>query len=190
MPCQAGRPRDVGTAEALRPTRRRDLSRVTTSGVGEFDMRAILCLLLCCGAMAGEPPLFTDQEWGAAPAATTPAAAPGWGAVAGLGIGVVLVLGAAIGLGWLARRLNARRLLGQRGRQLELLETIQLAPRRQLALVRCAGQWLVVGIGERELSAIATLPAPAEAPAAPPPSAFAGELARLVAVPPAAEPRP
>ena len=117
-------------------------------------------------------------------AAPRPAAeAPGWGTVAGMGLGLAAVVALAVGLGWAARRLNARRLLGGRGRNLELVETVQIGPRRQLALVRVAGQWLVVGLGEKELCHIATLPAPAQ----PAPSAFAEELGRLV---PASAPSP
>ncbi|MBN8526040.1 MAG: flagellar biosynthetic protein FliO [Planctomycetes bacterium] len=154
-------------------------------------MRWLAICLLGAALAAGDAPLFTDQEWtGAQPAAARPAAeAPGWGSIATLGGGLVLVVALAVGLGWTAKRLNARRLLGGRGRSMELVETIQIGPRRQLALVSVAGQWLVVGLGDKELTHIATLPAPPPAPAsAPPPSPFASELARLVPAP--AEPKP
>lgn len=158
-------------------------------------MRCLAILVLAAALAAGDAPVFTDQEWSASqaqPAARPAAEAPGWGSVASMGVGLVLVVGLAVGLGYLAKRMNARRLLGGRGRNMELVETIQVGPRRQLALVRLGGQWLVVGLGEKELTHIATMPAPAEAPAGPPPppppSAFANELARLVPAP--AEPRP
>lgn len=157
-------------------------------------MRWMAMLVLGAALAAGDAPLFTDQEWGATqPQAQRPAAeAPGWGAIASLGGGLLLVVAVAVGLGWAAKRLNARRLLGGRGRVMELVETIQLGPRRQLALVSINGQWLVVGLGEKELTCIAAMPAAAPAAAAPapppPPSPFAAELARLV--PPPAEPRP
>ena len=139
----------------------------------------LACLIAVLGA--GETPVFSDTEWAAtqAPAARPAAEAPGWGAVASMGLGLLVVVGLAIGLGYAAKRLGARRLLGGRGRNLELLETIQIGPRRSLALVRLGGQWLVVGMGEKELSHIATLPAPAEQA----PSAFAAELNRLVPAP-------
>lgn len=157
-------------------------------------MRCLAMLLLGTLLGAGDAaPVFTDQEWSATQTqqAARPAEAPGWGAVLGMGGGLVLVVALAVGLGWAAKRMNARRLLGGRGRNMELVETIQVGPRRQLALVRLGGQWLVVGLGEKELTHIATMPAPAEAAAAPvtpPPSPFANELARLVPVAP--EPRP
>lgn len=141
-----------------------------------------LAVLFCLAAIlsAADTPVFSDQEWAATQQQTQAArpagAAPGWGAVGGMALGLVLVVGLAVGLGYAAKRLNARRLLGGRGRNLELIETIQVGPRRTLALVRCGGQWLVVGLGEKELSHIATMPAPAEQA----PSAFAGELNRLL----------
>lgn len=139
----------------------------------------LACLLTALGA--GETPVFSDAEWAATqtPATRPTAEAPGWGTVASMGVGLLVVVGLAIGLGYAAKRLGARRLLGGRGRNLELLETIQIGPRRSLALVRLGGQWLVVGMGEKELSHIATLPAPAEQA----PSAFAVELNRLVPAP-------
>ena len=150
-------------------------------------MRTLLLVCLAVALSAGDAALFSDQEWaaGQAPAARPSAAAPGWGTVATMGLGLLAVVGLAVGLGYTAKRLNARRLLGGRGRNLELLETIQVAPRRSLALVRLGGQWLVVGIGEKELSHIATMAAPAEQA----PSAFAGELQRLMpAAAPVAQP--
>ncbi len=168
------------------------LSQLATAGVGGCDMRLLLLFCLIASLMGGESAVFSDQEWAAAQPAAAPSVAaetPGWGTVAGLGLGLVLVVALAVGLGYAAKRLNARRLLGGKGRNLELIETIQLAPRRQLALVRLGGQWLVVGLGEKEMSHIATLPAPPEgAQAPPPPSAFAGELGRLLARPPEATP--
>jgi flagellar protein FliO/FliZ len=162
-------------------------------------MRCLAMLLLGTVLTAGDSPVFTDQEWtNSQPQAAQPVVeTPGWGSVASLGVGLVVVVALAVGMGWAAKRMNARRLLGGRGRVMELVETIQIAPRRQLALVRLGGQWLVVGVGEKELNHIATMPAPIEPPAVatPPaqpvaaqPSAFAGELARLVGGAPDAKP--
>ncbi len=153
-------------------------------------MRILLLACLAAAAIAGEAPIFSDQEWAATqPVAVQPVGtAPGWGTLAGMAFGLLAVVGVAIALGYAAKRLNARRMLGGRGRNLELLETIQIGPRRQLALVRLGAQWLVVGLGEKELTHIATMPAPAEQA----PSAFANELNRLVpaAVPAPTEPQP
>lgn len=150
-------------------------------------MRILVLACLVAALTAGDAPVFSDTEWAATqtPAARPAAEAPGWGTVVSMGFGLLAVIGLAVGLGYAAKRLGARRLLGGRGRNLELLETIQLGPRRSLALVRLGGQWLVIGMGEKELSHIATLPAPAEQA----PSAFAAELNRLVPAP-APEPKP
>lgn len=152
-------------------------------------MRILVLACLAVVLSAGDAPVFSDQEWAATQTpATRPAAeAPGWGSIAGMGFGLLVVIGLAVGLGYAAKRLGARRLLGGRGRNLELIETIQVGPRRSLALVRLGGQWLVVGLGEKELTHIATMPAPAEQA----PSAFANELSRLVpAAAPVAEAKP
>lgn len=138
-------------------------------------------------------PLFTDQEWSATQKVAQPAAQPGTATAVSLFIGLLVVIGLAVGLGWLVKRLNPRRLLGGKGRHLEVLETVTVGPKRQLALVRCGGHWLVVGMGEREMIAVATLPAPASAepagaavapapvaPAPPAASPFANELGRLL----------
>lgn len=144
-------------------------------------MRILILACLVVALAAGDAPVFSDTEWAATqtPVARPAAETPGWGTVASMGFGLLAVIGLAIALGYAAKRMGARRLLGGRGRNLELLETIQIGPRRSLALVRLGGQWLVVGMGEKELSHIATLPAPAEQA----PSAFATELNRLVPVP-------
>lgn len=161
---------------------------------------ASLCLLLwsCvvlsaadAGGTGTGKDVFTDQEWSAAqrPAPT----AAGGSRDAGLGTaatmlgGLVVVVVVAVALGWTIKRLKARTSLGRHGRHLEVLETVMVGPRRSLALVRCGTHWLVVGLGERELISVATLPAPIEAlppadPVASPaqPSAFASQLGRLI----------
>lgn len=140
-------------------------------------MRVWLLGILLAGLLqGGEAPLFTDQEWEAAQRGRAPAAAPGWGALASLGLGVLAVVGLALGLGWAAKRLGARRLLAGGGTRLEVLETMTLAPRRQLALVRVDGHTVLIGIGERELTPPLLLPGAAPPAAAP----FAQELQRLL----------
>lgn len=166
---------------------------------------ACLCLLLTglivlpaaeSAEAGGGKGLFTDQEWSTAqrPVPSATGGGPGMGTAATMLGGLLLVVAVAVALGWAVKRLNARKLLGGRGRHLEVLETVSVGPRRSLALVRCGAHWLVVGLGERELITVATLPAPAPAladgaaPAVVPPvaaepaqpSAFASELGRLV----------
>ncbi len=150
-------------------------------------MRILVLACLAVVLAAGDAEVFSDQQWAASqtPASRPAATTPGWGTVATMGLGLLAVVGLAVGLGYAAKRLNARRLIGGRSRNLELLETIQVGPRRSLALVKLGGQWLVVGLGEKEMVHIATMPAPAEQA----PSAFAGELNRLMPAP-AAEVQP
>ena len=168
-------------------------------------MRTFACLCILLSGLAGLPAaeaaeagggkgLFTDQEWSAAqrPVPTATGGGPGLGTAATMLGGLILVVAVAVALGWAVKRLNARKLLGGKGRHLEVLETVTIGPRRSLALVRCGTHWLVVGLGERELITVATLPAPVEGPApaigpvptAPAkPSPFANELGRLTAGP-------
>jgi flagellar biosynthetic protein FliO len=130
--------------------------------------------------------VFSDAEWNAAQKAVAPAASTdlGWGTALALFIGLLVVVGLAVGLGWAAKRLNAKRLLGGKGRHLQVIETVALAPKRSLALVRLGGQVLVLGVGEHDISQLAQLPAevldrpaPPAAPAAPTPFAQALEQA-------------
>ncbi|MCS6969811.1 MAG: flagellar biosynthetic protein FliO [Planctomycetota bacterium] len=136
-------------------------------------MRWWYLLMLALPALAGEAPLFTDQEWAAAAQARPLASAPGWETLLIIIIGLGVVVALAVGCGWLARRLGARRFLSGGGQRLEVVESVQLAPRRRLVLVRVDAQWVLVGVGERELTPLVLLP---NAPASPP---FARELARL-----------
>jgi flagellar protein FliO/FliZ len=167
-------------------------------------MRWIWLLLLSGMALAAETvpaPLISDAEWNAAQGAATKVATGspvGTGTVVTMVVGVLAVVALAVLLGWLAKRMGVAKALGGRGRNLQVVETVTLAPKRQLALVRLGDQLLVVGLGEREVSHIATMPAtaiaapvapvatPAEGaappPAAPTPenSAFRATLDRLI----------
>ncbi|MEK7412301.1 MAG: flagellar biosynthetic protein FliO, partial [Planctomycetota bacterium] len=142
---------------------------------------------------AESKPLFSDQEWNAtqAPVAKSAEATSASSTAMTMLIGLLLVIFVALGLGWALRRMQARKFVGGRSRSLELLETVAIAPRRSLVLVRCGTHWLVIGVGEKELVNVATLPAPAATPdvAATPmpvptpltqPSPFGNELSRLL----------
>lgn len=146
------------------------------------------------GPAAEAKPLFSDQEWTSSqtPIATTAETTSAGSAALTMLLGLVLVILMAIGLAWMVRRMQSRKLIGGRGRNLELLETVAIAPRRSVALVRCGNQWLVIGVGEKELVMVASMLAPANvtdgpvavAPTAPPPPAqpspFGNELSRLL----------
>ncbi len=146
--------------------------------------------LLGAAETASGADLFTEAEWQAtarpsASAATVapPALGP---SIATLGVGVLAVAALALGLGWMAKRLGARRLVQGRGRHLEILEVVPLAYKRQMALVKIGDQVVLVGIGEHELAHLATLPAaavltatPTTAAPVPAASAFAQIMTRL-----------
>ncbi len=180
-----------------------------------MDLRPLLIVLLLlwlplAGAAesaqtpaGAPPPLFSDAEWnrtqaqGANPNGAPPSTANVAGrAVFGLLLSVGAILAVAALLAVAAKRWGIRRALPGRGRHLEVIETVPLAFKRALILVRIGDQLLVIGQGEHELHQIAQLPAsmldaagardPARAqpPAAQPPPApaggdFAATLARL-----------
>ncbi len=142
---------------------------------------------VCAAESASGADLFTDAEWQAtgrqsATAATVapPALGP---SLATLGVGVLAVAAMALGLGWMAKRLGARRLVQGRGRHLEILEVVPLAYKRQVALVKFGDQVVMVGIGEHELAHLATLPAATvltATPTIPEPAANAGAFAQIM----------
>lgn len=115
--------------------------------------------------------LISDAEWNrSAPGVTAaPASTPNAGrSLASVGVSLLAVVALAIGLGYLAKRLGVRRLVQGRGRHLEVIESIPIAPKRSVALVRIGEHVVLVGIGEHELSTLATLPASVLAERLPP----------------------
>jgi flagellar biogenesis protein FliO len=135
----------------------------------------VLILVAVLPAGAAEPAsasaVFTDAEWDRAqPASATGAGVAGPSAGAALtsvALSLVVVVGVAIGLGLLVKRLGVKRLVAGKGRHLEVVETIPVALKRQVALVRFGGQVVLVGIGEHELCHLGTFPAPAGSEPAP-----------------------
>jgi flagellar biogenesis protein FliO len=109
-------------------------------------------------------PLFSDAEWthaqaqGHAPgqSGTTDVASR---AAFGLLLSVGLIIGVAVILAFAAKRWGMRRILPGRGRHMEVIETVPLAFKRSVSLVRIGDQLLVVGQGEHELHHLALLPA-------------------------------
>ena len=153
-------------------------------------------------APATAAPLFTDAEWQHGQGSGNPAQ-EGSGVVgkAAVGLLVSLVVIAVIagGLAFAVRKLGMRRVLPGRGQYLKVIETVPLGFKRSVSLVRIGDQVLVVGLGEHDLSHLATLPAsvldelpartggavlsgvPDPAPAVPPPaSAFRAVLDSIV----------
>ncbi len=146
-------------------------------------------LLLCCLLMTplmGAEPVFTNEEWeraqggkavptaGTAPVSSSPAPATG-PALMSIGLSLAAVVGLAVVLGWVVKKVNVKRLMPRKGEHLEVLESLPLGFKRQVFLVRVGAQMVLVGSGEHELTALGTFPAPGlapppvpEAPPAPP----------------------
>lgn len=74
---------------------------------------------------------------------------------------LMIVLGLILLLFYLAKRLRLRTSYRSAGvPEMRLLETLNLAPKRGLALVEFSGQWLIVGVGVESVSLIAKMDCP------------------------------
>ncbi len=119
------------------------------------------------------PELIPDADWDRSRKSGAPAdsSAAATSAVVPMLVSLVVVIGLAVGLGWLAKRVGAKRVFAGRGRHGEVLETIPIGYKRSVTLLRVGDHLVLVGQGEHELSNLGTLPAsvltPAGAPAAP-----------------------
>lgn len=117
-------------------------------------------LLLLPLAARGEE-VFTDAQWSQSAAAkpattsTTPVGSPLL-AIAGSLVFVILL---AVALGWLVKRLGVKRLVRSKGAYLEVIESVPLGFKRQASLIRLGDIVVLVGVGEHELTTLATLPA-------------------------------
>lgn len=120
----------------------------------------ILLWLAPLGAAAEE--VFTDAQWSQTSAAA-PHAQPS-GEIVGksllsIGISLVVVIALALVLGWLVKRLGVKRLVQAKGRHLEVVDSVALGFKRQASLLRIGDQVVLVGVGEHEVTHLATLPA-------------------------------
>ena len=141
--------------------------------------------------------VFTDAQWSqtanARPA--TPDASPVGSSLLAIGGSLVFVIALAVVLGWLVKRLGFKRLVQAKGRYIEVIESVPLGFKRQASLVRIGDIVVLVGVGEHELTTLATLPAstvlreapatltpaaPAEPATAPPDPAFRSLLAKVI----------
>jgi flagellar protein FliO/FliZ len=74
---------------------------------------------------------------------------------------LMIVLGMILIFFYLAKRLKLRSgLRSGEIPEMRLIETLNLAPKRGLALVEFSGQWLIVGIGAESVSLIAQMDRP------------------------------
>lgn len=120
----------------------------------------ILLWLAPLGPAAEE--VFTDAQWSQTSAAA-PRAQPS-GEIVGksllsIGISLVVVIALALVLGWLVKRLGVKRLVQAKGRHLEVVDSVALGFKRQASLLRIGDRVILVGVGEHEVTHLATLPA-------------------------------
>jgi flagellar biosynthetic protein FliO len=120
----------------------------------------MLLALVGLGATAAEP-VFTDAQWAATSAATSKATPTGelvGSSLLSIALSLAVVVALAVVLGWLVKRLGVKRLVQPKGRHLEVLDAIGVAYKRQVTLVRIGNQAVLIGLGEHEMTHLATLP--------------------------------
>ena len=105
--------------------------------------------------------VFTDAQWGqnASAKTATPNASPVGSSLLAIGGSLLVVIALALVLGWMVKRLGVKRLVQAKGRYLEVIESVPLGFKRQASLVRIGDIVVLVGVGEHELTTLATLPA-------------------------------
>ena len=100
-----------------------------------------------------------------------------WGGVLQYLLSFVLVVGLLVGLLWALKRLQGSQAFARREQRLRVVETTALGARLKIALIRCDGRELLVGITPAQITPLgswraadADAPAPARsAPATFPP---------------------
>ena len=76
-----------------------------------------------------------------------------------------LVIGLLLGMLWALRKLQNGQGFAKRGHQrLHMLESLSLAPRQKIALIRVDDQEVLVGITAQQITVLHTLTAPSEPP--------------------------
>jgi flagellar protein FliO/FliZ len=75
---------------------------------------------------------------------------------------LMVVLGLILGLFYALRRLRFRPFQGGPSRQMRLIATLNLAPKRALSLVELNDQWLIVGVGAESVRLITRMERPPE----------------------------
>lgn len=72
---------------------------------------------------------------------------------------LVMVVALAIAAAYLAKRFGLhRRLPGQRGQHMEVLESLPIGPKRMVTLLRINGHHVVIGHGEHAIASLASFP--------------------------------
>jgi flagellar protein FliO/FliZ len=75
---------------------------------------------------------------------------------------LMIVLGLILGLFYTLRRLRLRAFQSGPTRQMRLITTLNLAPKRALALVELNDRWLVIGVGAEGVRLITQMDRPPE----------------------------
>ena len=75
---------------------------------------------------------------------------------------LILILGLIVFLFYLLKKFRLNTFPMGRHPLMRLLGTLNLAPKKSLALVEICGQWFVVGVGTENISLISKVDAPAE----------------------------
>jgi flagellar biosynthetic protein FliO len=148
-------------------------------------------VLLAAGQVSAEE-VFTDAQWNQA-SPVIPRAQP-TGEIVGkslvsIGLSLAFVLALAVFLGWLVKRLGVKRLVQAKGRHLNVVDSVSLGFKRQASLVRLGNQVVLIGLGEHELTHLATFPASIleQDEAVAPPKAEGDSKPTAAVPPPAAE---
>lgn len=75
---------------------------------------------------------------------------------------LIIVLGLIIGLFYALKRLRFRAFQAGPSRQMHLIATLNLAPKRALALVELGDQWFIIGVGTESVRLITQMDRPPE----------------------------
>ena len=168
-----------GTDEGIRPVVKPILLSISAT-----------MLLMSVGPLAGGAEgVFTDAQWAATSSSTAKAAPTGelvGSSLVSIGVSLAVVVALALVLGWLVKRLGVKRLVQAKGRHLEVIDSVGVAYKRQVALLRIGNQAVLIGMGEHEMTHLATMPLSA-LDVAPEASSLPG-LVSAMAAPVAAEP--
>lgn len=91
-----------------------------------------------------------------------------WGGVVQYLLSFALVVGLMLGLLWALKRLQLSPTFSRRDQRLRVVESLSLGARSKIALVRCDGREVLVGITPAQITPLGSWRATDTAPPAPP----------------------
>lgn len=133
-------------------------------------------MLAAFAAQAADAPNAAAPAIAPAAPAAAAAAGPGAGGLAQAVVGLALVLALIWGAAWLMRRLQPQARMG--GSALKIVAAQAVGQRERVVVVEVADHWLVVGVAQGSVNALATLPKGTLPEASATAHPFAGFLAR------------